>query len=78
MKVVGIPKAFGRLFRLVVPIHREERDDSSESLSKGDLAKQGTFGAKLQHRRNVEAESSYRPRAFLNLLAASPRKVSYP
>ena len=32
MKVVGIPKAFGRLFRLVVPIHREERDDSSESL----------------------------------------------
>ena len=46
MKVVGIPKAFGRLFRLVVPIHREERDDSSESLSKGDLAKQGTFGAK--------------------------------
>ena len=47
MKVVGIPKAFGRLFRLVAPMHREERDDSSESLSKGDLAKQGTFGAKL-------------------------------
>ncbi len=35
MKEVGIPKAFGRLSPHVVPMHREERNEFSESLSKG-------------------------------------------
>ena len=47
MKVVGIPKAFGRLSRHIVPIHREERCESSESLSKGNLPKTGTLSAKF-------------------------------
>ena len=69
VKVVGTPKAFGGLFRLVGPrirtpktkstisgpacpdtsgtSHREERDESSESLSKGNLPITGTYCAKL-------------------------------
>ena len=49
MKVGGIPKAFGRLFRLVVPIHREERDDSSERLSNGLGSRHCKTGLLIMH-----------------------------